>query len=84
MDLPTKVSGAVRTVFQSMNVWLSTWPTHFCRSWLFLYASVNLSYRAMTSEPARVLTSVVVTINAWNRIAIAYRFPPSLDAGGRE
>lgn len=30
------------------------------------------------------LTSVVATINAWNRIAVAYRFPAALDAEGSE
>ncbi|WP_437816106.1 carboxymuconolactone decarboxylase family protein [Sorangium sp. So ce1078] len=30
------------------------------------------------------LTSIVATINAWNRIALAYRFPATRDAEGGE
>ena len=29
------------------------------------------------------LTSIVATINAWNRIALAYRFPATRDAEGK-
>ncbi len=38
---------------------------------------------AFSGTDLAALSSVVVTINAWNRIAIAYRFPPAVDTGGR-
>jgi AhpD family alkylhydroperoxidase len=36
-----------------------------------------------SAEELAALTSAVVTINAWNRISLAYRFQPSPDEGGR-
>lgn len=36
-----------------------------------------------SAEELAALTSAVVTINAWNRIAIAYRFQPSSKVGSR-
>lgn len=38
---------------------------------------------AFSEEDLAALTSVVVTINAWNRIAIAYRFPSEAATGVR-
>ncbi|XXY54652.1 carboxymuconolactone decarboxylase family protein [Sorangium sp. So ce269] len=39
---------------------------------------------AFSGEDLAALTSVVATINAWNRIAMGYRFPAEPDAeGGR-
>ncbi|AUX40462.1 alkylhydroperoxidase [Sorangium cellulosum] len=37
---------------------------------------------AFSGADLAALTSVVATINAWNRIAMAYRFPAAPDEGG--
>ncbi|MDY7226676.1 carboxymuconolactone decarboxylase family protein [Hyalangium rubrum] len=38
---------------------------------------------AFSETDLAALTSVVVSINAWNRIALAYGFQPETEAGGR-
>ncbi|MGK3988041.1 carboxymuconolactone decarboxylase family protein [Sorangium sp. So ce136] len=44
-----------------------------------VYSEVSAAF---SDADLAALTSVVATINAWNRIAIAYRFPAEPDAEG--